>query len=213
MTVVIPTLAADETLTECVDSLGGAEIIVVDNSGRGLARKRLKASANLRVIDNRQNVGFGSAINQGIAASSTPYIAALNDDAVAHSQWLSALVEAAEAEPRAGMCASQVRMMGSEKLDSAGMLICADGSSRQRGHGQAASAFTQSEEVLLPSGSAALYRRAMIDQIGGFDDDFFLTVKTPILDSVAVGRAGLAFTYRRRSSSIVTLIRPDAPPS
>ena len=30
------------------------------------------------------------------------------------------------------------------------------------------------EEVLLPSGSAALYRRAMLDQIGGFDDDFFL---------------------------------------
>ena len=30
------------------------------------------------------------------------------------------------------------------------------------------------EEVLLPSGSAALYRRAMLDEIGGFDDDFFL---------------------------------------
>jgi GT2 family glycosyltransferase len=30
------------------------------------------------------------------------------------------------------------------------------------------------EEVLLPSGSAAMYRRTMLDQIGGFDDDFFL---------------------------------------
>jgi GT2 family glycosyltransferase len=30
------------------------------------------------------------------------------------------------------------------------------------------------EEVLFPSGSAALYRRAMLDDVGGFDADFFL---------------------------------------
>ena len=34
--------------------------------------------------------------------------------------------------------------------------------------------FSAQEEVLLPSGSAALYRRAMLDEIGGFDEDFFL---------------------------------------
>ena len=72
------------------------------------------------------------------------------------------------------MCASQVRLFGEERLDSAGMLIARDGSSKQRGHGRPPEDFPVPEEVLFPSGSAALYRRAMLEQIGGFDDDFFL---------------------------------------
>jgi len=72
------------------------------------------------------------------------------------------------------MCASQVRLEGENLLDSAGMLICADGSSKQRGHRQPAETFPTEEEVLLPSASAALYRRAMLEEIGGFDGSFFL---------------------------------------
>ena len=72
------------------------------------------------------------------------------------------------------MCASKVVLAGRGVLDSAGMLICPDGSSKQRGHGQPSSTFSRLEDVLLPSGSAALYRRAMLDEIGGFDEDFFL---------------------------------------
>ena len=54
------------------------------------------------------------------------------------------------------------------------MLIAGDASSKQRGHGQPVQAMSESRDVLLPSGSAALYRRAMLEQIGGFDDAFFL---------------------------------------
>ena len=54
------------------------------------------------------------------------------------------------------------------------MLMCADGSSKQRGHRQRPAAFSDSQDALLPSGSAALYRRDMLESIGGFDEDFFL---------------------------------------
>jgi len=54
------------------------------------------------------------------------------------------------------------------------MLIAADGSSKQRGHLYPWEYFESVEEVLFPSGSAALYRRAMLDEIGCFDGDFFL---------------------------------------
>ena len=37
------------------------------------------------------NVGFGAAINAAIAASAAPYLATLNDDAVAHPDWLAQL--------------------------------------------------------------------------------------------------------------------------
>jgi GT2 family glycosyltransferase len=178
VTVVIPTMAADSRLLECVQSLSrqtrqDLEVIVVDNSGQALVRKNATAPG-ARIIENARNVGFGSAINQGVQASTSPFIATLNDDAVAHPEWLDSLIRALEHRPDAGMCASQVRLFGEDRLDSAGMLVARDGSSKQRGHGRPPEDFPVAEEVLMPSGSAALYRRAMLDEIGGFDDDFFL---------------------------------------
>ncbi|HLK46634.1 MAG TPA: glycosyltransferase family 2 protein, partial [Bryobacteraceae bacterium] len=81
---------------------------------------------------------------------------------------------ALERRPDAGMAASQVRLFGEHRLDSAGMLVCRDGSSKQRGQSRPPEDFPVPEETLFPSGSAALYRRAMLDDIGGFDDLFFL---------------------------------------
>ncbi len=149
------------------------EVIVVDNSGRGLAKLN-RTAGNARVIENARNAGFGEAINQGIAASASAYVVSLNDDAAPAPGWLDALVKAIERRPDVGMCASQVRLAGEHRIDSAGMLVCRDGSSKQRGHGRAPEDFPVTEEALLPSGSAALYRRAMLDETGGFDGSFFL---------------------------------------
>ena len=160
VTVVIPTLAADSRLLECVQSLSRQtwrdfEVVIVDNSGKGLVRKN-GTGPGARVIENAQNVGFGTAINQGMKTSPAPYVATLNDDAMAHAGWLEALVAALSGRPDAGMCASQVRLFGEDRLDSAGMLIARDGSSKQRGHGRLPDDFPVTEEVLMPSGSAAL---------------------------------------------------------
>ena len=98
----------------------------------------------------------------------------LNDDAVPHADWLAALVKAADARPKAGMFASQVRMTAPGELDSAGMLIARDCSSKQRGHGEPPENFAADSDTLFPTGSAALYRRKMLDEIGLFDERFFL---------------------------------------
>jgi GT2 family glycosyltransferase len=175
VTVVVPTLAADESLEECLASLerqtfGNFEVIVIDNSGR----HQVKAREGVRVISNDRNVGFGAAVNQAFHASQAPFLAILNDDAVAHPGWLEALVSAIDQRPDFGMCASQVRLAGADRLDSAGMLLSGDGSSKQRGHLESPSEYLREEEALLPSGSAAFYRRAMLEEIGLFDESFFL---------------------------------------
>jgi GT2 family glycosyltransferase len=175
-TVAVPTLLADASLVKCIAGLRQQtrqdfEIIVIDNSGRDLARKL--QLENARIISMPGNSGFGAAINRAFEQSSAPFLLTLNDDTIPCPGWLAALVAAAESDRRVGMCASQV-CLRQNTLDSAGMLIYGDGSSKQRGHGESVAGYLNQEEVLLPSASAALYRRTMLDQIGLFDEHFFL---------------------------------------
>jgi GT2 family glycosyltransferase len=175
--VAIPTLNAGEPLFRCLTALSAQtwrdfEVIVIDNGDA--ERIEELQPIPFRVLRPVRNIGFGAAINLAIQNSSAPWIATLNDDTEPEPDWLRNLVCPMQADSRVGMCASRIRLTGQGWLDSAGMLICSDGSSKQRGHLDAASAFPAAEDVLCPSGCAALYRRSMLDEIGGFDEDFFL---------------------------------------
>ncbi|MDA0205814.1 MAG: glycosyltransferase family 2 protein [Acidobacteria bacterium] len=177
--VVIPTLHGGDSLRRCVDTLEAQtlsefEIVIVDNSGRGIARD-LAQLPRIRLIENAQNVGFGEAINQGAAASRADYVCTLNDDAYPEPGWLAALVAAADSDPAVGMCASLILLEGQDgEVDSAGLGMYPDGTAKQAGRNRSAGHHTARQEVLLPSGCAALYRRSMLEQIGGFDGEYFL---------------------------------------
>ena len=156
-------------------TFSSARLVVVDNSGRGAFRALDAPNSGLELIENRENVGFGSAINQGYRAAPADYLATLNDDAVAEPTWLEHLLDALERHPRAGMAAPRILISGAAgRLDSAGMLVARDGSSKQRGHGEPSSAWMDAGEALLPSGCAAMYRGAMLRDAGLFAEDFFL---------------------------------------
>lgn len=179
MTVAVPTLAAGEPLEACLKGLAGQTfrdflVIVIDNSGQNLTAALAARHPGVRFVANGENAGFGKAINQAWRETDSPFVAALNDDAVPDPKWLEALVAAMEPHPDVGMCASQVRLAGEAKLDSTGMLIARDGTSKQRGHGVQTAAGAGRREALLPSGSAALYRRELLEETGGFDEEFFL---------------------------------------
>ena len=151
------------------------ETIVVDNgSCDGSAEMVEREFPSARLIRNRQNRGFCAGNNQGIAAARGELIALLNNDAEANPGWLAALARAF-ARPEIGMAASKVLVYEDpRRIDKAGHLIYPDGQNRGRGtgapdHGQ----FDCLEEILWPDGCAAMYRKEMLDRIGGFDEDFF----------------------------------------
>jgi len=108
----VPTLAGGEVLDECLhglelQTLDDFEVVVIDNSGMGRARAH---GSRVRVLANLHNVGFGAAVNQAFHDSKAPYLATLNDDAVADPRWLETLLADAESHPRTGMFASEVRL-------------------------------------------------------------------------------------------------------
>lgn len=176
---MVPSLACDANLKDCVASLQDQDwenltIVVVDNSAGGKARELLEPAERLHVVDMGRNAGFGAAVNRGIRERPARYYFVINDDACAAPGCVRSLVEALEREPAAGMAAAKILLAGTDRLDSAGMNIAWDGSSRQRGHGDPEHFHNDSCEVLLPSGCAAMYRAEMLEQIGLFAEDFFL---------------------------------------
>ncbi len=60
------------------------------------------------------------------------------------------------------------------RIDKVGHLIYPDGQNKGRGSGAVDTGqFDREEEVLWPDGCAAMYRKEMLDRIGGFDEDLF----------------------------------------
>ncbi len=169
-----------ELLRACLRSLERQtgvrfETIVVDNGSNDGSAELAEEEFGARVIRNRENRGFCAANNQGIAAARGDAVALLNNDAEAEPGWLAALDRACFRAPDVGMAASKVLVWEDpRRIDKAGHLIFPDGQNRGRGAGVLDQGqFEREEEVLWPDGCAAMYRRAMLEKIGGFDEDFF----------------------------------------
>jgi GT2 family glycosyltransferase len=157
------------------------EVVVVDNgSSDGSAEMVLSEwgsdpGFHVELIRNSENRGFCAANNQGFAVSDTEFVALLNNDAEAEPGWLEALASAFAGRPEVGMAASKILVReDARRIDKVGHLIYPDGQNRGRGTGELdRGQYDRVEEVLWPDGCAAMYRRAMLDEIGGFDEDFF----------------------------------------
>jgi GT2 family glycosyltransferase len=180
VSVVVVNWNRKDLLRACLASLGRqtgveSETIVVDNGSTDDSAGLAAGEFGARVIRNAENRGFCAANNQGIRAARGEFIALLNNDAEAEPGWLAALLRACASRPDVGMAASKVLVWEDPtRIDKAGHLIFPDGQNRGRGSGTLdRGQYDREEEVLWPDGSAAMYRKTMLDQIGGFDEDFF----------------------------------------
>ena len=181
--VVIPTLNGMKFLPACLSSLQDQtfkefEVIIVDNGSTDNSIDFIRHNfPQTVIIENKKNMGFAHANNQGIRAARGKYIATLNNDTEADREWLRNLVGAAEnSDDDVGMWAPKILSSQNRKeIDSVGgLLICRDGIAKGRGRleidtGQ----YDTIREILLPSACCALYRKKMLDETGYFDSDFF----------------------------------------
>jgi len=175
VSIIVVNWNGKHLLPDCLASLRAQtftdfEVIVVDNDSTDGSSYGKRDGIN-EVIFLPKNVGFAGGNNAGIVESRAKYVALLNNDARVGRNWLAELVATAEQHPDVGMFASKI-IRTDGKIDSAGCTVYPDGIGVCRGRG--GSGYDQQDYVAFPSGCAAMYRRDMLDQIGLFDERFFM---------------------------------------
>jgi GT2 family glycosyltransferase len=169
-------------LRSCLTSLGhqshsDLEILVVDNGSTDGSREMVRQEfPKVILIENEANLGFAKPNNQGMARATGEVFFLINNDAEADPECVAKLVAVLEQDSKVGMVASKIIAHGAGKgIDSVGgLFIYPDGMSRGRGRGEEdLGQYDSLKEILMPSACACIYRRAMIEEVGDFDEDFY----------------------------------------
>jgi GT2 family glycosyltransferase len=167
---------------ECIDSLKEQtfhdfETILVDNGSTDDSAKFAEERYGdfIRIIRNEKNLGYTGGNNVGIRAARGEYIVLLNNDTWAMATWLEELVKATCLERPVGMWASKVySYYKRNQIEAVGELIYWDGLNRSRGQYECEGGqYERMEEIFFPPGCGGMYRKAVFEEIGLFDEDFF----------------------------------------
>jgi hypothetical protein len=151
------------------------EIILVDNASIDGSFEYIQSRyPSVTVIENKENRGFAGGANDGIQVARGEYILTLNNDTIADPEFLEHLKDAMEIDDNVGMCAAKM-LYPDGRINSTAICISRSGAAWDRGRfEQDAGQYDIPEEVFGPCAGAALYRKKMLDEIGLFDEDFFL---------------------------------------
>lgn len=151
--------------------------IVVDNASSDGSMLRAETEYPwIEALRMERNIGFAAGNNIGAAlAPECKWIACLNPDAYAHPDWLASLMQAAQAHPEFALFGSKLILATHpDRLDGTGDIYHVSGAAWRRDHRRKLTGgHHAAEEIFAPCAAAALYRRDVFDEVGGFDDDYF----------------------------------------
>ncbi len=168
----------------CLESLVPQvdELVLVANPGGS------PSDAGAKVIANGRTLGFGANINRGVAATTAPYVVASNADIEARPGAIEALRSFADAHPRCGIAAPQLRYPDGRWQPSRRSFPTIRGTlvrrtplrrvlhpeRRQRRHYLLDERPTEptSSDWLL--GAFLFLRREMLEELGGLDEGYRL---------------------------------------
>jgi hypothetical protein len=192
LSVVVVGYNGRELLGRCLDSVLadqgnlGVELIVVDNASHdGTPTMVAERYPDVRLIANDENVGYGRALNQGIATARGRYFLVMNQDIAVKPGALRTLVDLAESQPAAGAVGARLEYEDGRFQPSAfrfpdwkqaffgffdGFVPLDSEINGRYPSAQLDQPFVA--EHLL--GACLLLRREAIDQVGAFDPAFFM---------------------------------------
>jgi len=168
VSVVIPLYNARGVIRETLESALGQtfqdlEVIVIDDGSTDGSDEIVRRFDGRVRYCRQENAGVAAARNRGIGASSGEYLALMDHDDLWHERKLEKQVHLLEQRPAVGMVITDVA-----HIDREG-----------RPMGIVGSGYNPSEAFArlfvrgyVPTPSAAMIRRSVLESVGGFDESF-----------------------------------------
>lgn len=203
--VIIPNYNGKKYLTDCLKSLQkqnrtDLEVILVDNGSEDGSVALVKRDfPKVKIVELSENTGFANAVNVGIRESRSDYVFLLNNDTICDDGAIDALSEVLDKKP--GVFSVQAKMLQVKEphlVDDAGDFYCALGWAFARGKDKDGDKFVRRTSITSACAGAAMYRKAVFDEIGLFDEAHFC-----YLEDVDIG-------YRARLYGYENVIEPKA---
>jgi len=186
--VVIPNWNGADDLRACLASLEAQqgvdlEIMVVDNGSTDESLDLLR-SRGIAHITLPQNLGFARAINLGVAATDAELLVPLNADTVLEADAIAQLVEAMSAEPDLGGVQPRILSLvrgqtrdpddPAARIYSLGQALTADGRAYEQHIGRPQGRLpVAAQEIFGVCGAVCMFRRRLLDELGGYDERYF----------------------------------------
>ncbi len=185
---------AGDVLRACVASLrseGVSDVVVVDNaSADGSVDALLSEDPGVILVRTGANLGYGSGANRGLAATEGEYVLVSNPDVAVHPGALERLRRVLEADPTVAIVGPCIREPDGTRYPSARRFPSMTDAA---GHALLGQVFPQNRfsrryrmaeirtevttEVDWVSGACFLARRDALEELGGFDEGYFMYVE------------------------------------
>jgi hypothetical protein len=213
LSVIIVSWNVKNDLVNCLRSIKenwprqDFELIVVDNASTDGTIELLKSDfPEVKLIINEENRGFSAANNQGIKIAKGEYLFLLNPDTIVHCHSLDNLIKVLDENPTIGACGPKLLRSNGTTQISIGRYPTFRGilyrytffkSLRMfRAHYKRHCSYEPNKQLDIEflSAAALMVRRSVIDQIGGWDERFFMYAEEADL-CLRIRKAGWSMLY------------------
>jgi len=182
VSINILTYNGESLIEDCLKSAlsqtySDVEVLVIDNASSDKTLEKIKnQKSKIKIIENKENLGFAVGHNSGIKESKEEYVLCLNQDVVLDKDFVKYAVEVMEKDDKIG--AVQGKLYKHDKiLDTTGLIALKNRRFINRGQGEEDRNQYPAGEIFGVDGAAPIYRREALEntKINNeyFDEDFF----------------------------------------
>ena len=180
VSIIILNYNSGNFLLDCINSIQNCnytnyEIILVDNGSNDNSHTKCKEKfSGVKLIENKENLGYCEGNNVGIKQSTGKFIVILNPDTKVTPDWLNQLLKAYE-DHGEGLYQPKLLFLNERsKINSAGNMIQAFGFGYSRGHGEIdRGQYDSFQKIGFASGACLFTEKKIFDKIGYFEPFLF----------------------------------------
>jgi GT2 family glycosyltransferase len=178
--VLVLNFNGKQYLEQCLDSLLATtypnfDVTVVDNGSSDGSTKFIKSNyPNVKLKEHHRNYGYALGYNLVIDSIETEHIALINTDIITEPSWLEKLMEHVKDNDVAAVV-PKMKFPDKKRINSAGGSCDIFGTGWNRGNGEIErNQFNVAQEVFYGNGGAFLFKKQVWQEIGPFDERYFM---------------------------------------